>query len=126
MEVIVNTSFQGALSTPYQPSSFALVLAGVTAAIRKIGRVLKNRSDAAILAKLDDRMLSDIGLTRSDLRDAYAEPLWSDPTRVLAARARERRVNRAQGLVANLASPPLVPDNGFRVPNTNRPARYTV
>ena len=41
---------------------------------------LKNRHDATMLAQLDDRMLSDIGLTRSDLRDAYSEPLWRDPT----------------------------------------------
>ena len=37
MEVIVNTSFQGVLRAPYQPSSFALVLAGVAAAVRKVG-----------------------------------------------------------------------------------------
>ena len=46
------------------------------------------------LAELDDRMLADIGLTRSDLRDAYAEPLWHDPTDVLARRAAERRFGR--------------------------------
>ena len=40
---------------------------------------------------MDDRMLADIGLTRSDLRDAYAEPLWRDPTDVLAGRARDKR-----------------------------------
>jgi uncharacterized protein YjiS (DUF1127 family) len=123
MEVIVNTSFQGALRAPYQPSSFALVLAGVTAAVRKIGKALKNRQDAAMLASMDDRMLSDIGLTRSDLRDAYAEPLWRDPTSILAIRARERRVHRT---VSVAVAPSLVPDPAFSVPSTNRPARYTV
>ena len=120
----MNTSYQGVLSAP-QSSSFALILAGVTAAIRKIGQALKNRHDATMLARLDERMLSDIGLTRSDLRDAYAEPLWRDPTGILAARAKERRVNR-QGPVLSLVAPPLVPNTGFRVPTTNRPARYTV
>ena len=38
------------------------------------------------LARADDRMLRDIGLTRSDLRDAAAEPLYRDPTAVLAGR----------------------------------------
>jgi uncharacterized protein YjiS (DUF1127 family) len=124
MEVIVSMSFQGALRAPYQqPSSFALVLAGVVAAARKVGRVLKNRHDAAILAQFDDRMLSDIGISRSDLRDAYAEPLWRDPTYILASRARERRINRQ---VVTLTAPSLVPDEGFTVPSTNRPARYTV
>ena len=32
----------------------------------------------------NDRMLSDIGLTRGDVADAYAEPLWRDPTALLA------------------------------------------
>ena len=47
-----------------------------------------------MLAQFDDRMLSDIGLTRSDLRDAYSEPLWRDPTHILASRAHERRISR--------------------------------
>jgi uncharacterized protein YjiS (DUF1127 family) len=106
MEVIVSTSFQGALRAPYQPSSFALVLAGVLAAVRKVGQVLKNRHDAAMLAQFDDRMLADMGITRSDVRDAYSEPLWRDPTSILASRARERRISRQ---VITLAAPSLVP-----------------
>ncbi len=46
------------------------------------------------------------GITRSDLRDAYAEPLWRDPTYILASRAQERRVNRQ---VVILTRPSLVP-----------------
>lgn len=120
----MNTSYQGVLRAPYQPSTFALVLAGVVAAIRKVGQVLKNRHDAAILAQLDDRMLSDIGLTRSDLRDAYAEPLWRDPTNVLASRARERRLSRQ---VITLAAPSLVPDNTeLGLPKANWRKRYAL
>ena len=44
-----------------------------------------------MLAGFDDRMLADIGLTRSDVRDAFAEPLWQDPTDLLRTRALERR-----------------------------------
>jgi uncharacterized protein YjiS (DUF1127 family) len=124
MEVIVTTSYQGALRAP-QSSSFAFVLATLTAAIRKVGQVLKNRHDAAMLADMDDRMLADIGLNRSDVRDAFAEPLWNDPTAILASRALERRKHRAQ-VTVSLASPPLVPQIGFSVPSINRPARYTV
>ena len=119
----MNTSMQGVLRAPYQPSSFALILAGVAAAIRKVGRVLKNRQDAAILAGLDDRMLSDIGLTRSDLRDAYAEPLWRDPTGILAERARERQVNRP---VITLTAPSLVPDPEHGLPANNWRKRYAL
>ena len=46
------------------------------------------------LAALDDRMLADIGLNRSDLRDAFAVPPWRDPSDVLARRAAERRGGR--------------------------------
>ena len=41
---------------------------------------MRNRRDSFRLADLDDRMLADIGLRRSDLRDAYAGPLWRDPS----------------------------------------------
>jgi uncharacterized protein YjiS (DUF1127 family) len=70
--------------------AFAIALNGM----RKLARLLKHRRDARMLAGMDDRMLGDIGLTRSDLRDAYAQPLWRDPTDVLAGRARDKRLNR--------------------------------
>ena len=59
--------------------------------LRTFGRILKHRRDAGRLAGLDDRMLADIGITRSDLRDAYSAPLWQDPTDTLAKRASEHR-----------------------------------
>ena len=54
------------------PSAFAVAVATLVSGIRAISRALKNRRDANMLAGMDDRMLADIGLTRSDLRDAYA------------------------------------------------------
>ena len=54
-------------------------------------RAYRNRLDATALAGADDRALADIGLTRSDLRDAFAEPLWRDPTSLLRGRVGERR-----------------------------------
>jgi hypothetical protein len=61
------------------------------------------------LAALDDRMLADIGLTRCDLRDAYSEPLWHDPTDVLARRAAERRINRPRSAIELYAAAGLAP-----------------
>lgn len=80
--------------TPAAPSAMAFVLSVIVAGLRKVTRALKNRRQAGLLAGMDDRMLADIGLTRSDLRDAYAEPLWRDPTDVLAGRARAKRRRR--------------------------------
>lgn len=100
----------------------------VTVRVVQIGRALKHRRDAMMLANFDDRALADIGLTRSDLRDAYSEPLWSDPTSMLAERAGERHAYRRRldfGLTAGpLSAPSLVPDQGQQA--SNRPARYTV
>ena len=80
---------------------------------RALVQTLKNRRDAAILTGLDDRMLADIGLTRGDLRDAYSEPVWRDPTAILVDRAQERRVNRRRvvtGLSAKIfEAPSIVP-----------------
>jgi uncharacterized protein YjiS (DUF1127 family) len=62
--------------------------------LKRIAKRMQNRRAAIRLAEMDARMLADIGLTRSDLRDAYAEPVWRDPTDVLARRAAERRIGR--------------------------------
>ena len=64
--------------------------------LKQIAEKVKNRHDAMRLAEMDDRMLADIGLSRSDLRDAYALPLWRDPSDVLARRAADRRGRRAR------------------------------
>lgn len=117
--------------SPAAPILEALNTFGGILALRivKIARALKHRHDAQILAGMDDRMLADIGLTRSDLRDAYGEPLWRDPTAILVNRANERRIyrRRTAGLTdAFVAAPPLAPERGFSVPPTSRPARFTV
>jgi uncharacterized protein YjiS (DUF1127 family) len=107
-------------------ASFGFVLAGVVFGIGSIVRALKNRRDATMLAELDARMLADIGLTRSDLRDAYAEPLWRDPTDILAHRARERRRYRqpAPLSIVHLAAPPIAPETSLMAPNWRK--RYAL
>jgi uncharacterized protein YjiS (DUF1127 family) len=76
------------------PALTALAIAAAVRARRSFKRFLervRNRHDAMRLASLDDRMLADIGLNRCDLRDAFAELPWRDPSEVLARRAAERR-----------------------------------
>jgi uncharacterized protein YjiS (DUF1127 family) len=105
------------------PSVFASAVAALVTGLRAISRALKNRRDAAMLAGMDDRMLADIGLTRSDLRDAYAEPLWRDPTDRLADRVSEkRRYRRRRGDGSEMASPSIAPGRAFTTPQTVRAA----
>ena len=81
--------------TPSQVVRMVNAVAGIVVArTREFLQLIKNRHDAAALAALDERMLSDIGLTRGDLRDAYSEPVWRDPTAILVSRVHERRINR--------------------------------
>jgi uncharacterized protein YjiS (DUF1127 family) len=104
--------------------------AAVWRRLKQLAQAYANRSDAAVLAGFDERMLADIGLTRSDVRDALAEPLWHDPTNLLRARVLERRLNQYRiGFGFNetrVFSPPLAPQDGFDRPKSDRPARFTV
>jgi uncharacterized protein YjiS (DUF1127 family) len=112
--------------TAYTFSAPALFMRALNAAGAFAGRVFraaKNRHSARMLARLDDRQLADIGLTRSDLRDAYAEPLWEDPTSVLARRAAERRENRKLSRKRASFENSVEQEEGHR-PSANRPACY--
>ncbi len=86
--------------------------------LKRAARAIRNRRDADQLTRLDDHMLADIGLTRFDLRDAYAESLWRDPTDALSRRAAERRGRR------RAFDPPVAA--GFCRPPADRPARYLI
>lgn len=70
-----------------------VVIASVTGAIQ-LAKAIGRRRMLAQLGEFDDRMLRDIGLTRSDLRDASSGPIWQDPTSVLVVRSVERRASR--------------------------------
>jgi uncharacterized protein YjiS (DUF1127 family) len=99
------------------PSHFAwlvnAVVGIVVARMRQLAQFLKNRRDGVILAGLDDHMLADIGLTRGDVRDAFSESVWSDPTAILLSRVNERRTSRRRGFGATsggaIEAPSIVP-----------------
>jgi uncharacterized protein YjiS (DUF1127 family) len=71
--------------------ALANIVASVVRRVAHAVSVSRNRKALAALARLDEHMLADMGLTRADIRDAVAQPLWSDPTAVLAERRRERQ-----------------------------------
>jgi uncharacterized protein YjiS (DUF1127 family) len=93
--------------------------------LKEIARARAHRRQAQVLAQLDRRMLADMGITRSDLADAFSEPFWEDPTALLRERALERRLNR-HGISTGLAPRIGQPETGFRRPPTDRPARQAI
>jgi len=109
---------------------FAQGFAGFVSATARLGRrfvaAWHHRRDLAMLASFDERMLQDIGLTRTDLNDALSEPLWRDPTAVLVRRQRERRAVRVTSAVVDLlpgyAAPSIVPLADARA---HVPAKWT-
>ena len=88
-----------------------------------VARSFRNRRDARILAGLDRHMLADIGLTRSDVSDAFSTPIWDDPTALLRERAMERRINRPTPL--RIVSGRVVEPGYFRPP-ANHASRRAV
>lgn len=92
-----------------ESAPFALPFGGaflwVVRGLGAIARAYEGRRMLRQLANSDDRMLKDIGLDRSDLRNAAAQPLFSDPMETLAdhvKEARPRRRARARAFIANL------------------------
>ncbi len=69
----------------------AAVIGNAAKVAGTIWRAVEHRRALAQVAGLDDHMLRDIGLTRSDIHDAASVPLTQDPTRMLVLRATERR-----------------------------------
>lgn len=63
--------------------------AGIT--IQSLLMCFQRRNMVNQLLGLDDHMLRDMGLSRSDVVDAASEPIWRDPSRLLKVRAVERR-----------------------------------
>ncbi len=77
----------------------AIVSRTVRTALRQLGllaKAVRHRREVRTLAELDERILKDIGLSRSEVDGALAEPFYRNPSTVLV-RANEHR-SRAGGL----------------------------
>jgi uncharacterized protein YjiS (DUF1127 family) len=102
--------------------AFLAVVALVRYWLKELMRVRRHRREARLLAGLDRHMLADIGITRSDLRDAFSEPFWEDPTVLLRERAGDRR----HGRKAIPALPPPDVKTAFCRQTPNRLPRYSL
>ncbi len=99
--------------------AFLSLLAFVTRALKDLARARRHRREAMALAGLDRRLLADMGLDRADLRDAFSEPFWEDPSLLLRERSIERRLNRPMPRA-------LRAENCFHRPRTDRPPRQAI
>jgi uncharacterized protein YjiS (DUF1127 family) len=104
--------------------AFGSFAAAAVRAVKAFVRARRNRRDALALAGLDRSMLKDIGISRSDLNDAFSSPFWEDPTAILKERAIERRLGRT--LKHREVKHERAPEPGFTRPAMDRPARQTV
>jgi uncharacterized protein YjiS (DUF1127 family) len=68
-------------------SAEAGVLGHAVGLMQQAWHAWKTRRTIASLVEFDDHMLADIGLTRTDLREALDLPFGSDPGRELQFRA---------------------------------------
>jgi len=95
------------------------VLAAV-AVVRRQVEIVRNWREArqgyVALCEMDDRTLADLGLTRSDLRDATAAGYFGDPTVVVAARVAERQGRHDRTRPHAVTGPSLVPDVAAALP----------
>lgn len=82
------TAARPAVRTLSFGSAVQNILFALLGKTRAVTRALFNRRQAHRLDHLSDRELSDIGLTREDLRHGFSMPLTKDPTVELARRAR--------------------------------------
>jgi uncharacterized protein YjiS (DUF1127 family) len=98
------------------------LIAFVTDRLKRLAQARRHRREARALAGLDHRMLADIGITRADVRDAFSQPFWEDPTELLSERSSDRRNYRPRGAPRMR----LVAEPGFRQPPLDRPARHIV
>ncbi|WP_372425129.1 DUF1127 domain-containing protein [Salinarimonas chemoclinalis] len=66
------------------------VLVSIAATVAALWKAMVNRRAVVRLSELDDRLLQDIGVTRSDVDHVLREPYRVDPSYRLALRRLER------------------------------------
>jgi len=85
------------------------MLALVTRWLKELARARRHRREARALAGLDRHMLADIGVSPTDVSDAFSSRFWEDPTDLLRSRVDERRNGRPSPRRQTALNPEDVP-----------------
>lgn len=92
---------------------FKRLLRRITVLRERIALARQYDSDMAMLLEADDRMLLDIGVTRSEVIAATSDDRWFRSNRMLAAAAQRRQdvidASNARDALPRLAAPALTP-----------------
>lgn len=86
------------LATTRQSDTWVRIALRGVSSVKTFLRRIGNRLVANQLTELDDRLLADVGLARSDVVDALDSGLFEDPTAHLTRAARLRAVSRFEAL----------------------------
>jgi uncharacterized protein YjiS (DUF1127 family) len=104
---------------PMFAATLSSAVLSVVAVVRRQAEVLRGwreaRESYRMLCEMDEKTLADLGLTRSDLRDATAAGYFGDPTVIVAARAGERQ-GRRPAATRTMVGPSIVPDVAAGMP----------
>lgn len=91
------------------------IISNLSTLLRALASWRRGRQGYARLCGLDDRALSDLGLTRSDLRDATATGFFGDPTTIVATRADERSGHRRPAVIGHDNEPPTAIGRSLKI-----------
>lgn len=84
------------IPTTIRAATLSALAAAAARTASRLWKAWRNRRQVVMLVEADDRMLADIGLTRSDLNSALSSPVSEDPSFYLARARHERLRNRAR------------------------------
>ncbi|NWJ24930.1 DUF1127 domain-containing protein [Rhizobium sp. RM] len=82
------------LATTRQSETWVRVAVRAASSVKTFLRRIGNRIAANELTELDDRLLADVGIARSDVMRALDSGLLEDPTEHLTRAARLRALSR--------------------------------
>lgn len=94
--------------------------------LRDLWTARRHRARILALTHLDERMLTDIGITSSDVQMALSAPFGEDPSLTLRRLAGERRAARRQSVreaAAELPRSTILVSLGPRFPDAGRRQR---